>query len=294
MDETLKFLRDVRDNLKYVDYDEIYSAIAALRKKMLPSALLKKGHYIDRVRINHPPVKIFQNIKDVSYITNEEVLEKYVGFGRANLPKQAVFYGSVISPEVKMPREVAFKETSHNYKIREELNDIYEVFTMSRWRIKQDIEVLEMIFSDLALESSEYVRMSLANQQRYYKHMSGAETIEEQARFFSNEFARADIGPDEEFKYKISAAYINYIFNNSKLKGVTYPSVQTKYAGQNIALLPELVEKYLELESVGMFTFEKKAGRYIPIDSFKVAMDLGPGKMDFQWIDYKGADHVEH
>ena len=123
--------------------------------------------------------------------------------------------------------------------------------------------------------------------------MGNVAKMEDQARFFSNEFARNDIGKGEAYKYKISAAYINYIWQKSHLKGITYPSVQTNYLGQNVALLPELVEKYLELVSVGMFKFEKKNGLYTPIDSFRVATDLGKDKMDFQWYDYVGSDH-EH
>lgn len=291
MDKSLEFLKSVRDNLKEVPYDEIYDHVAALRDKMLPSALLKKGHFIDRVRINNPSDVVFTGIQDVSYIQDKEKL-KFIDFGRANLPGQAVFYGSVMSPKIERPREVAFKETSYNYKIRDELQNISEVFTMSRWRIKEDIEVLEMIFSDDVLKVSEYAQQSLAHQENHYKHLNTAAQMEEQARFFSNEFARNDIGKDEAYKYKISAAYINYIWQKSHLKGITYPSVQTGYLGQNVALLPELVDQHLELLSVGMFKFEKKNGVYIPIDSFRVATDLGENKMDFKWYDYVGANQV--
>lgn len=292
MDKSLEFLKSVRDDLKEVPYDEIYEHVAALRDKMLPSALLKKGHFIDRVRINNPADILFTGIKDISYIQDKEKL-KLIDFGRANLPGQAVFYGSVMSPKIERPREVAFKETSYNYKIRDELQNISEVFTMSRWRIKEDFEVLEMIFSDEVLKVSEYAQQSLAHQENHYKHLNTAAQMEEQARFFSNEFARNDIGKDEAYKYKISAAYINYIWQKSHLKGITYPSVQTGYLGQNVALLPELVDEHLELVSVGMFKFEKKNGVYIPIDSFRVATDLGENKMDFKWYDYVGAKHTK-
>lgn len=286
----LDYLKGIREDLKGVPFDVIYERVAAIRKKMLPSALIKKGHFIDRVRINEPG-EVFTSIEEVSYIHDKEKLEKYVGFGRANMPGQAVFYGSIMSSKMPRPREVAFKETSYKYRIREELTDISEVFTMSRWRIIEDFEVLEMIFSDAALAESEYVQASLENQKGNYQHLEDAVYIEDQARFFSNEFARNDINKGEEYKYKISAAYINYVWEKSHLKGITYPSVQTGYLGQNVALLPELVDKYLRLESVGMFKFEKKNGLYIPIDSFRVATDLGEKQMDFKWYDYIGAEH---
>jgi hypothetical protein len=66
--------------------------------------------------------------------------------------------------------------------------------------------------------------------------------------------------------------------------------VQTEYLGQNVALLPEIVKNHLRLESLGMFKFEKKNGVYSPIDSFKVATDLGGNQEGFQWYDYVGAE----
>jgi hypothetical protein len=157
----------MRSDLKDVPYDAIYERIAAIRYKTAPTARLKKGHFIDRVRINKPG-EVFTKIEDISYIHDKETLQKHVGFGRSNLPGQAVFYGSVASSKMRRPREVAFKETSYKYKIRHTLGDIYEVFTMGRWRILDDVEVLEMIFSDEALNESEYVQASLENQRTLY------------------------------------------------------------------------------------------------------------------------------
>ncbi|MDB5091208.1 MAG: hypothetical protein JWR09_5202 [Mucilaginibacter sp.] len=290
MTTPLDYLKSINTDLANIPYEQIYEQIAAIRYKMLPSGLLKKGHFIDRVRINEPG-EIFTNSDEVSYIHDKEKLEKYIGYGRSNIPGQAVFYGSVMSKKMERPREVAFKETSYNYRIREKLENISEVFTMSRWRILENIEVLEMIFSDAALAESEYVQLSLQNQRKHYQHLEQAGFMEDQARFFSNEFSRNDINKGEEYKYKISAAYINYIWNKSHLKGITYPSVQTGFLGQNVALLPEVVDKYLKLESVGMFSFEKKSGLYIPIDSIKIATDLGVNQSDFQWYDYIGSEH---
>lgn len=293
MTDSLSYLKSIHAELEKVPYEEIYEHVVAVRNKMLPSALLKKGHFIDRVRINQPG-DVYKNIEQVSYIHDRAVIENHIRFGRANIPKQPVFYGAIMSPEIERPREVAFKETSYNYKIRDELTNISEIFTMSRWRIKEDIEVLEMIFSENVLKHSKYAQDSLANQIKNYKHLPLAAEMEEQAQFFSNEFARDDIGKGEDYKYKISAAYINYIWDRAKhLKGITYPSVQTGYLGQNVALLPEVVETSLELEGVGMFKFEKIDGIYSPIDSIKVAQDLGAKKMDFQWVDYIGAEHID-
>ena len=143
-----------------------------------------------------------------------------------------------------------------------------------------------MIFSDKALEVNEFAQLSLKNQMMNYKHLPLANHYENKGRFFSNEYARSDIKKQESFKYKITSAYSNYLWRNSNLKGITFPSVASRYLGQNVALLPTLVDKYLKLESVGMFKFEKKDGVLLPINCFMLATDLGKNCMDFKWYNY--------
>lgn len=286
---TLTFLEQVRDNLDHVNYDLIYQSIADLKDKFVPTALIHKGSFIDRVRVNKAD-EIFSGIDQVSYISDKDVLEKHVDFGRANEPKQGVFYGSIITPQIEHPRAVAYFETSELLKNLDKHPNTEEVFTLSRWRLIENIEVVEMIFSEEALKANEYNRLSLENQIKNYKHLPLADHYEYQGKLFSDEFARNDIKKGEQFKYKISAAYFNYVNRNSHLRGITYPSVASKYLGQNVALLPEIVDKCLKLESVAMFRFQRVNGINLPIDSFKVATELGENSMNFNWIDYVGAE----
>jgi hypothetical protein len=283
--QTLSYLEQVRHNLEYVDYDIICQSVAALRDKFVPTALIKKGWSIDRVRVNRNG-EVFTNIKQVSYIHDKNILDNREAFGRANEPKQAVFYGAIESPAIKQPRIVAYLETSELHKALDMYDNIQETFTVSRWRVMEDIEVIEMIFSDEALKVNEYNKLSLQNQIKNYGHLQFADHYERQGILFSNEFARNDVKKGEDYKYKISVSYANYVWNNTPLKGITYPSVQSNYLGQNIALLPEVVDKCLRLEMVGMFRFERKDGINLPIDSFKNATDLGEDLMSFKWIDY--------
>jgi hypothetical protein len=287
MNNTLKFLDSVKDRLEEVSYEEIYRSVAAMRDKFVPTALIKKGAFIDRVRVHKKLDDLFLREEDISYIHDQEVIDKYVGYGRANKEKQAVFYGAILSPKIIHPRVVAYFETSPILKNLNKYPEVTEYFTLSRWRLTQDIEVMEVIFSDEALKVSEYAQMSLANQLKNYKHLPLAAEYEEQGRFFANQFARSDIKDGQDYKYKITAAYVNYIWAKSHLKGVTYPSVQSEYLGQNVALLPELVNSSLQLEApVGIFKFERKGGVNLPVDSTKVAMDLGKDNAAFVFKDY--------
>jgi hypothetical protein len=291
MNDTIRFLDEVKDRLEFVPYDLIYQSIADMKDKFVPTALLKKGWYIDRVRVHKNINEIFTNEHQVSYIHDQDILDNFVTFGRANKKKQAVFYGAVETEEIRHPRVVAYFETSDLLKELDQQENAVELFTVSRWEILEDIEILEMIFSDEALKKSSSTRTSLEHQLNNYKDSPLAKEYEEQGRFFSNEFARNDVKKGQEYKYKITAAYANYIWENPKLKGITYPSVQSDYKGQNVALLPEIVDKYLKLEFVGIFKFERKAGQNLPVDSIKVATDLGKENMEFKWVDYVGSEH---
>lgn len=289
MDKILVELDRLRNSLRNVEYEHIYELIRSLRYKILPTALLKKGWFIDRVRLNQPADVLFTRKDEISYITDQYVLQNCVDFGRANVKGQGIFYGAVLSPEIEQPRLSAYLETSKIYKHLErfpmapENQNLTETFTVSRWRILEDIEVLEMIFSEEALKVSHYAQESLKNQLNNLKGHERIQHFIEQCTFFSNEFARNDIEQGENYKYKISSAYINYIWNQTDFKGITYPSVATKYKGQNVALMPEFVDKYLELESCLLCKFERINGVNLPIDNSHLCTDLGNDQMDFQW-----------
>ncbi len=163
---------------------------------------------------------------------------------------------------------------------------------MSRWRIMAEIEVVEMIFGKDAQENSEYARTSVTSQMSKLPNDETRKFCYEQGEFFSEEFARKDVGDNQSYKYKISSAYANYIWDRTAFKDITYPSVQSIYRGQNVALLPELVDKYLKLESVAVFKFERKDGKNFPVDCTKIATDLGEENMNFTYTDYVEADYL--
>jgi len=290
-DPSLIFLSQIRDNLAYADIGLIKQSIADLKNKFAPVAILKKGHYIDRVRINNGG-EIFTRKDQVNYITDLDKLNNYVSFGRANFPGQSIFYGAVPSPQIRLSRGTAYLETTDFFAIKPIPNNFSEIFTLSRWTILADVQVMEIIFSDEALKISEYVKKSFESQTAAISDHKLKDHFLAQGKFFSNEFSRDDCRgmPDN---YKISSAYANYVWKSTSVKGVTFPSVRTEFKGQNVALMPEIVDKYLKLEIVGLFKFERKDGINLPIDSIKIAKDLGMDQINFKWIDYVGKEQQQ-
>lgn len=154
MNPTLQFLSEIRDGLEHVDYKLIFTSIADLRDKFVPTALLKKGWTVERVRINRDK-ETFNSENQISYISDKGVLEKHVGFGRANIPGQSIFYGSIITKNTPQPRVAAYFETSELVKNLNDHEDVEETFTLSRWRVIEDVELIDMIFSEEALKVNE-------------------------------------------------------------------------------------------------------------------------------------------
>jgi hypothetical protein len=285
MDKTLVYLEQISENLQYVDYEMIYNAIKEMRNKAVPSTLLKKGGYVDRVRINEKE-EIFNNESSVSYIKNKAILESRKEFGRANLPNQPMFYGSVASTLIDIPRAVAFFETTELLDDRSKLEgmkEVEQIFTHSRWRVIEDIELAEIIYSDEALKINPDVQTALKYHEQFIIGHDQKEHFEDQLRFFSNQFARVKKYSDHE--YKISCAYANYILDSTSLGGIAYPSVPSEYKGQNVVLRPEVVDNSLKLEKVGMSFFKRKNFTNLPIECFKVCTELGEGNQSFKWVD---------
>lgn len=140
MHKILAELKQLSGNLENVSYEKIYEMIKSFPGKCVPTALLHKGWYIDRVRVNDPAHVVFNRFDDVSHHTNPALFHT-IGRGRCNDIEQSIFYGSVLSPEIKVPRLVAYLKTS---RVQREIAlfpceqrnlNLQDTFTMSRWRI---------------------------------------------------------------------------------------------------------------------------------------------------------------
>ena len=282
MYKSLLFLEQAKNNLRNIDYNIIYKAICDM-PNALTKAKIRKGEAIDRVRINNCD-NPFNSISDISYITDYKVLEK-LEFGRANKEKQGIFYGAIESSEIRNQRIVSYFETSKIFSESDQYDTIEEVFTVSRWIVKEEFEVIQIVFSDETLTACKEIKEFHDYHLSFLKGNPYREYYLHQLRFISNEFSKVKIKTLDD--YKISAAYANYIWNNTNIKGIIYPSVQSKYKGQNIALTPDCVDKYLELKLVCMCKFERRNNIDLPIKPpFKIVTDFGINKKKFIWENY--------
>lgn len=261
-------------------YPQIYHCVEKIRWKFIPSAIVHKGSFIDRVRIHKHSHDRYCSHQDISYIHDPRIYQ-YIDFGRANVKRQPIFYGAITTEEINLPRAVAYMETSAATRLEANNPNFRETFTLSRWEVMADIEVVEVIFSQDALNSSSTARRSFENQLPKIQNHPYREYFLTQAGFFSDEYAKSANNTPHD--YFITSAYANYIWQTTPLKGITYPSVKSKYEGQNIALLPGVVDKHLKLDTVAVFESFCCYPGTLAIDVKEIVYDFGKNNMSFKY-----------
>lgn len=208
---------------------------------------IKKTTNIDRVRPNKG-IELYKHIDELGYIKNRNVIEKHLTtFGRANCPHQVMFYGALETALMDKPRFTAIAETSHLFRNKGKNCLEGEHYTVSRWETNKEFLVVEIVFSEYALRNNPEVAQSFENQKKFLKsHNLNNIDLDFQLefiKFISEEFSKKVSNDDD---YKISAAYTNLALLHPDVNGISYPSVQTEYAGINVVLTPEAVNKFLK------------------------------------------------
>ena len=244
------------------DTDKLYSVFHLVPDFELPVIrfYLYSGSSLIRQRVNLKGTEFF-SIKDLSYPPANCIK----GYERANLPYQPMFYaccfpGGPDYDDVPPPRVVALMETSSFYK------DVgasgIERSTVSRWDVKQDLELVAMPFI------AEYSRActminsikSLWNNEigKYKVNPEGLELI----MYMANEIGKSFSSNVGYFKI---ANFVNYLLNvNEKTRcvdGILYPSVPGAGAGFNVAIKPDAFEKKVDFIGASLCYLAKKKNK---------------------------------
>jgi hypothetical protein len=269
-------------DLEKVSFNKLSVQLRRLKWIPILTAKLNKGYHIERARINKPN-EIFYTEKDLSYRNDYENIKTY---GRANVKHHSLFYGAIESDVIAHPRLISLLETSQIFrnldKIKVDKADF--VMTVGKWKIKEDLEVAEMVFNENSIKNSKDVEKSFNHHLKNLEkeHPENLEQFKLILEFFSNQFAKKEIEKDTD--YMISAAFADFVMNWKGLPGLKYPSVKSDYMGHNIVLTPAAVEQYLELDIAAMFRVTKN-GENSLISPIKHATDFGGLNSKFKWVD---------
>jgi hypothetical protein len=281
--EALQILKERATHLHDVDYNEIVHILRqGVRRIPIPVAKIKKGTLIDRVRPNEGD-KLFSCLDDLTYIKDPEVIEKKLtDFGRANCPHQPMFYGAVETTEIPQQRHTAIAETSALYQDKTGVCIEGQLYTVSRWRTTEELQLAEIVFSAGAITASPDIKRAFNNQLRFLAAQTGEDQtfLRNFLVFISEQFAREKYTHHD---YKISAAYTNQVLHHPDISGIAYPSVQTLYKGENIVLLPGAVERSLVLESIATQRLHKN-GSYMHINNHMDCTDPMRDPNNFKWV----------
>ncbi len=207
-----------------------------------PTFTIPIGEILYRGRINKSNEIYFEDLND---FTNIKDIEKIQNYGRANEPRQSIFYCST-------NKDTAYFEVS---KIsRQNCRPKFEYTTMGVWSVQKDLRV------GVIPIHSEIKDINIIAKNLYNKYVSlikdrllkGIEIPLKLLDFISNEFFLD--AKNIESNYVLSCAFANYMYdtkgNDSFLKrgteldGIFYSSVQHKDEGMNLALKPEVVETH--------------------------------------------------
>lgn len=273
--DKFEILKVVSKNLRNTDYRNIFKLISELGLSNLIGFQVPENTYIYRIRPTEK--KPFTKTSQISY---NPICKN---FGRANKPNYPIFYGAIQVPSMENPIFTNTAEILHVLKNGGHSDSIESTsFTIGKWKLKNKLPVVPMIFHDEFLMKNNL--FNPLNENYAIENIENNKNIEI-VKFIANEFAKHDINyPDD---YKISAAFSEIIFKGYKdlREAIIYPSVRASGNGYNIALTPNFTEKYLSLTEVRVFRIKDKKG--IGHITFEKKSENIKSDGTFELIDFK-------
>lgn len=291
--EALDLLKQLSTQLDKVDYTEIVHVLKnSIKRIPVPIARIPPNTAIDRVRNNIGEDYFTDVHNQLSYIKDQKIIDNYlIEFGRANEPHQPMFYGAVESTLIGHQRITALAETTELFQNPNGVNWNGELYTVSRWRNNEEVFLAEVVFSQDAIDTNPDTKRAFEKQTGFARAEGvDADFYLEFLVFISDQFARQKTTHDD---YKISTAYTNLVLSNPNIHGVAYPSVQTHYQGQNIVLLPVVVDKYLTVEVLSVQRLYKNKMRSY-LNNVKNCLNPNECSNNIVWVELDPAHIASH
>ena len=242
-----------RVNLKTVEIDFLKSRLVLLLRgfmQVTPVLMVSQNLYRG-VRWSEKPTSQSQ----LSYPPPDII----TSYQRVNRPHQSMFYCSVAREAPFF--ELGLKPGDH--------------VAMSRWRVNQKILVNNIGYSPSVLAGLGSKRQASTWGVPHPHLCSSRNTLI--ADFLASEFTRV-VPPGNEHFYKFSIAiaeklYIGPLHDEEfdRLGGILYPTIAMRANSDNLALIPEFVDRFLSLEAV----------EWIRVDSGGANLKLQVTKLDF-------------
>lgn len=240
---------------------------------------LHPGKVIMRARMNKED-EIFYSKCQLTY-TPSQFNKSYQ---RASTPDKTMFYGSIIpefvsQDELNNARVIGIVEAIP--WLREKGVNGIQNLTFGKWIVKEDLNLLAIVFEKDHYEKSSYTREIVDYFEKFM--IAHPELVDKTIAvndFFANEFSKEDINHDHD--YLISALFTEMAVSRG-FDGVFYPSVRTSGKGFNLAITPYAADNKLDLRAVGECKVYKKDMQWFA-DNIR-GTELYPNQVHFEMFD---------
>lgn len=230
--------------------DEVRAVIETCFPIPVEAKYIEKGTHIFRARPtkrNDP----FSFYRDMSYPTELWRIDQ----GRAQKEKHAVFYGAISTAKLKHAIMTVCRETS---KLMTDGKVGHQTFCVGVWEVKRPF-MLPILMAPKPISNAPFAEERKALlEQELQEAMTDRNRLDQFQRLINREFSKRVHSDQPRSVYTISAAFAEFIYDRLGV-GLGYPSVETDGMGQNIALLPHIVENCLKPAGAQYVQFHRSA-----------------------------------
>lgn len=256
-------------DLKTTDVKVIKENISLLKHLSLLATKFPAGSFVVRGRSDTDPANVFRNPAEICY---RKDLQNITEFNRASSPKVSLFYGCIRNDNHGDNKAedacfaLSIHESSgilHNTSLAD--NQIYEEYnTMGKWRIQKPLNLAIIAHKKDFQEINPKLKELHDHYEKQIKTMENYEDSLYISDYFSEEFGK-QVAKNEKYKYKITAAFSEFIFDKG-VDGIIYPPVQAQHLGFNVALSPRVFDnKSITFEKALVWRVEKKGTNVVPV-----------------------------
>lgn len=240
-------------DLSTVATEEIFELLKNLGPLGFRPIMVPKGALVMRARRIRPckdePTEWAWPRKkaDVSYPTVKSAL----GWGRASMPLESMFYGAVSLREIAHGLSLATHEIWEKHR-RTHSSSENEYHAVGLWRVNTDIDLIPVFpWDDLATRTPWFkeLRNDFDQVMAHEDPLNRFKTLDFY-EYMGREFSRP-VSDDESHLYRLSACFAYHCCKRNS--GVLYPPAVREvqaWDAYNVSILPEVVDSRMTLEGV--------------------------------------------
>jgi hypothetical protein len=285
--KSLQFLRSLKDDeLKNIDFSEIKKhtnvlvrmsfaggilpslSTSVLRGVVLPFSDVDDAKCIKKLsRFSYPP-------KSTNFALN-----------RASSNLRQVFYGAVPTAGFEdLTNFAAVLEISPDPKTKK-VDGNYEYIGLTKWLIKEDMFCATVGIHHSLTPANNWSKEMSKFSKDMFSEIPDGDFADEVQKFMAEQFTQ-EVKKGEEFRYKISAAYGDGLFD-AGVDAIMYPSVKMEGKTFNIAIRSDSVQECLDPEIAARGTMltedELVYGWYLVCERIYSSRDQNQETIEIKW-----------